>query len=370
MTIQSLNQPRMLFLSTQFSAGSALTTTLDTTDDWIAWLFYWPGGDLTKAAFSVGTCVGSPVLTVQLFQTDTSDATATPVLTGSAIGSAVDTAALSTNNIAQASAIGQTSLAEGIYALRAIFKSGTSCAVIHAWGGSGVSSSNYQFPFVVTVANAGAQTKTSPLTGALHLSLGNASAWVHTLGLMPAAQWVATANFISTGNPDEFGIWFTNPYPYSIRLSGIIYRNNTGTRPDLRLAYYTGSLASPTQVFTQVFDRDLAVSNTNGGNILPISNTNKPTLASGATAGIGIRAATAQNMTMHYLDFLTGNEAIMDSWWGQNATLFTRENDAGALTQTTFQTPLLNPIFDGIDVGAASAAHPIFHPGMSGGLNA
>lgn len=332
-----------LFEPVSYSAGSIAATTLNTTDDWVAFVFYWPGGDLTKCAFYCSAASGSPIVTAQLFNTDATDATSTPVDTGSAIGSAVDSATLVASTTVTVSGIGQAALAAGTYALRLVFKSGTSCAIGRLYTLSALWAT--ALPYTVIVTNGGAQTKTAGAGNMI--ALGNGSAFVPVLGCVPPVLHTA-ATFQDTSNPDEYGLWFTNPFPVPIRICGVVWNSTAATRPNVRVNYYTGSLASPNAAVSATMDRD-AVLIAAGGNYLDFSS--KQTLAAGASAGIGIRATTTQNHNILFWDFLTGNQALMDMWWGQNATLFTREGDAGALTQTTFRTPMIFPIVDGVDTG-------------------
>lgn len=346
-------KPIPLFMPLAYAAGTAQSTTLNSTDDWLAWVFYWPGGDLTQCAFQCTAATGSPVVTAQLFNTDATDAGSTPVNTGSAIGSAVDSATLSANTLVTVSGIGQSSLSAGIYALRLIFKSGTSCAVLRNHNGAWMLGGNVaQFPFNVTVTDGGAQTKVQPQ--GCQLALGG-STFVPVDGLTPPYALTLTGSFGSGSNPDEYGLWFTNPLPVTVRLSSVAFYQAANSRPDIRLAIYSGSLASPTQSVAQTFDRDLSGSlSVAGMNWLHLSEANHYSLASGATIGIGLRASTTENMNLYYANYGTGNEVVMDAGWGQNATYFTRENDTGALTQTTTRTPLIIPVIDGIDAGSSS----------------
>lgn len=337
--------PALMFRKPEYTNGSQTTFTLNTTDDWYAYVFYWPGGDLTKCAFSVGTASGSPVLTAQLFNADASDGTSTPVNTGSAVGSAVDSAGISSNTLITISGIGQSSLAAGIYALRLIFKSGTSVNLIAGYGANIA----YLFPFPVTVTNGGAQTRPASLN--LALNLGAAGGWVPVIGLYPPTV-VTVTNYADTSNPDEHGLWVPSmPWPCSIRICGVLVPDGSSSRPDIRLNFYTGTLASPSVAsgFPITFDRDLAqATNAAGWNWMPFAT--KQTVAPSGAFGIGLRSATTHNQSIPYYDFLTGNEALMDAWWGQNATRFTRENDTGALTQISYQTPIVIPVIDGIEL--------------------
>lgn len=334
----------MLFEPAAFAGGSINTTTLNTTNDWMAYVFYWPGGDLTKCAFYCSAATGSPVVTVQLFNVDNTDATTTPVNTGSAIGSAVDSATLTAAAPITVSGIGQTALAAGIYALRLIFKSGTSCVIARFYTGSGLwGTQGTQLPCMVNVDNGGAQTKAS--ANGIMLALGG-STFVPVPGCMPPVVHTSQA-FQDINNPDEYGLWFANPFPVSIRIAGVVWYNISNNRPNIRVAYYTGTLASPTAAFSVTLDRDPLTSATNGGSYLGFST--KQILLPDAIAGIGFRSTTSNNQSICFWDFLTGNEALMDMWWGRDATLFSREADTGALTQTTYRTPMIFPVIDGVD---------------------
>jgi len=336
------NVPRFpLFEPTSYGQGSLSGSTLNSTNDWLAFIFYWPGGDLTKCAFYVTTATGSPVVTVQLFNVDNTDGTTTPVNTGSAIGSAVDSAALTANAPNTVSGIGQAALAAGVYALRLVYKSGSSCLVVRHYTGSGLWATG--LPYAVTVTDGAAQVKT--IASGMLLALGG-SVFVPVTGFVPPVAHSAIA-FQDTSNPDEYGLWFTNPFPVPIRICGMAWHNGSNSRPNTRIAYYTGSLASPTAAFTVTIDRDPVFNSAASGNYVAFST--KQTLLAGASAGIGIRSTTTHNQSIYYWDFLTGNQALMDVWWGQNATLFTREADAGALTQTTYRTPMIFPMIDGVD---------------------
>ena len=66
--------------------------------------------------------------------------------------------------------------------------------------------------------------------------------------------------------------------------------------------------------------------------------------------GIGIRAGTATNFQIGYLDFGSGNQTYMDSFWGQNATKFSRTGGSGALSQVDYQTPFIMPLYDAVDI--------------------
>lgn len=327
--------------------GSAGTTTINATTTWIAFVFPWPGGDLTRAAFQCTAASGSPTATVQLFNTDATDGGSTPVNTGSAIGSAVNTSTMSANTIVQVTGIGQSSLAAGVYALRITLNTGTSFGVLRGYNAGGLIGASHQFPFCVTFASS-TQTKVQSQSHALALG---GSVYVPVIGLAPPCAITAQTAFSSSTNPDENGLWVTNPNPFGVRLCGLEFYNNSNTRPDLQLNYYTGSLASPTLVFSQTFDRDLTGSVAAAGpNVFQISESNKPWIASGATVGLGLRALTNHNCTIHCWDFLTGNQSVMDCWWGQAATFFTRNAGSGALTQTSFKTPVVNLLYDGVDI--------------------
>lgn len=339
MTITTV-PPHPLFPPITYVGGSSSAFAMNTTNDWLAWVFYWPGGDLTKCAFICTAASASPVVTAQLFNTDATDGTTTPVDTGSAIGSAVDSSAMTANTTVEISGIGQSSLSAGIYALRLIFKSGTSCSVRSAYSASGLFTGN-QFPFHVTVTDGGAQTRVGLGTC---FSVGG-SAYVPIEGVLPACTTGSTA-FASSSNPDEIVLWFVNPYPVSVRISGVAFFNGANSRPDVRVSAYTGTLASPTQVFSQTFDRDIAFITSAQSNTLPFSSDNHVELAAGGALGLGVRSATAQNMTIYHLDF--ANTGLMAGWWGANATHGTRENDTGAITQTTTRTPLIIPYIDGV----------------------
>lgn len=336
--------PTTLFTLESNGSGTVNSTVLNSTDDWIAWTFYWTGGDLTRMVFLPTAVTGSNVVTVQVFNVDTSNGTTTPINTGSAIGSAVDSGTLVANTPESVSGIGQTSLTAGVYAVRVIFKSGTSATISRGLPNTFL---NTKFPMQVTVANGGAQTRNLNSGG---ISLGT-STLIPMPGFSPPAACV-TQTFDSAASPDEYGLWFTNPWPCSVRIWGVAAFHQATTHPDVRVAYYTGPLGSPSQDFTVSIDRDITFITSTGGSITPFST--KQTLASGATAGIGYRATTANNLAILYFDWLTGNEAMMDAWWGQGATLFTRVGDAGALTQVTYQTPIIMPIIDGIDPGSGS----------------
>ena len=39
-----------LFAPVAYSGNNATQVTLNSNDDWVAWVFYWPGGELTKAS--------------------------------------------------------------------------------------------------------------------------------------------------------------------------------------------------------------------------------------------------------------------------------------------------------------------------------
>jgi hypothetical protein len=342
--------PHPLFPPIAYVGGAAGGLVMNTTDDWLAWVFYWPGGDLTKCAFGCTAASGSPVVTAQLFNTDPTDGTTTPVNTGSAIGSAVDSAAMTANTIVEISGIGQSSLSAGIYALRLIFKSGTSCTVRSTYSASGLFATN-QFPFYVTVTDGGSQTRSG--TG-VSFSVGG-SEYIPIPGVLPACTTGSTI-FASTSNPDEIVLWFVNPYPVSVRVSAIAFWCGAASRPDVRVSAYTGTLASPTQVFSQTFDRDVAYNPFAQSNTLPFSSSNRVEVAAGGTLGIGVRSATAHNLGIYHLDF--ANTGLMAAWWGANATHGTRENDAGAITQTTTRTPLIIPYIDGVGSSAGTKKRP------------
>jgi hypothetical protein len=72
--------------------------------------------------------------------------------------------------------------------------------------------------------------------------------------------------------------------------------------------------------------------------------------------GVGVRSATAHNLGIYHLDF--ANTGLMAAWWGANATHGTRENDAGAITQTTTRTPLIIPYIDGVGSSAGTKKRP------------
>lgn len=353
--------PTSLFMPSGYMGGSANAFAMNSTDDWLAWVFYWPGGDLTRCAIMATAVSGSPVVTLQLFDTDATDGGTSPVNTASAIGSAVDSATLVANTPQVITGIGQASLSAGIYALRAIFKSGTSCSILRnynaLWFPGGAVS---QFPFAVSVTDGGSQTKIQPQS--LSVAVGG-SALTFIDGLCPPVQIASTSTFASTSNPDEYGLWFTNPWPCSVRISSVGFYAVANARPDIRLAIYSSGPTSPTQAVAQTFDRDVTGSNSVAGyNWLHLSSANHHTLASGASCGIGLRSATAHNLSLYYMDFKTGNQAIMDSWWGQNAYLFTREGDTGDLTTVTYQTPLIMVMVDGVDAGSSSGGGPLTKP--------
>lgn len=345
-----------------YNAGSQNTFAMDTTDDSLSFVFQWPGGDLTKCAIVASAAAGSPVVTAQVFNTDASDATTTPVNTTSPVGAAVDSVALVVDTPQAISGIGQSSLGAGIYAVRLIFKSGTSCSIRYGYG-TELAASNVQFPMVVTVTNGGAQTRVAN-NGGLAIALGG-STFVPVLGTVPPT--VITGNsFADTSNPDELGLWMINPYGVIVRVAGCYIYNGSNARPNTRLAFYTGSLSggvvsAPSQVTTELFDRDLVVNPAaNGWNFYQFGT--KQTLGVGASCGIGIRSATTHNQTVYEWDWKTGNEAMMDAWLGQGFMRFAREADAGDLTVTSFKTPLIFPVFDGIDPGAGVSSVPLSRP--------
>lgn len=354
--------PTPLFPLLCGSATSPTAFAMNSNDDSLTFVFYWPAetgaADLTKCAILCTAASGSPVVTAQLFNTDATDGGTTPVNTGSAIGSAVDSGTLVANTPAIISGIGQTSLPAGIYALRIIFKSGTSCSI--AQYTSGVNPNGYttfQFPFTVTVTNGGAQTKVMP-TGGLNLGLGGTN-WNQVDSLIGPGRLTFFSSFGSGSNPDEYGIWFTNPSPCHKRICGVSFHNISTSRPDIHATIYSGSLASPTQEIDITYDRDLAGTVAAGGaNWFGFPASSWFTLEAGATIGIGIRASTTQLLTFSYMDFLAGNQALMDTFLGQNVTVFTREGDAGALTQVSYKTPFLTPIINGEESASSGAANP------------
>lgn len=341
-----------------FATGGPSDFTLDTTNDWLAWVFYWPGGDLTKCAFLCDAASGSPVVTLQLFPVSATDGSVT---TGSPIGSAVDSATLVANSVVTVSGIGQAALSAGVYAVRAIFKSGTSCGISRWRSQSGLGNiGTAQFPYIVTVTNGAAQVNVQPGSAYIDLAVGG-STFVPILGLAVPAALSTTGAFNDTSNPDEFVLWITS-YPISVRLWGVAFQNLANSRPDVLATVYGGSLASPTSTFSVTSDRDQTAGTiANGFNVIPFST--KPTINAATPFGVGIRAATTHNMNLVFWDFFTGNEAVMDAGWGQNFTYGTRDGAAGAITQTTFRTPLIYPLIDGVDVGGASTG------GMGGNLN-
>jgi hypothetical protein len=342
-----------LFRFSAYAAGSVATQVLNTTDDWVATLFYWPGGDLTRAGFVFTNAVGSPVCTVQMFDADLSDGGSAWVNTGSAVGAAVDTGTITANSLQTVTGIGGTGLAAGHYAIRVIFKSGTSATLQRGY--AAVLGTQIGAPVLITVQDGGAQTKESTVTPSM--SVGNGSAWVSIGGIMPAAT-IANASYADTSNPDEHGLWVpANPWPVSVRVCGVSFLSGASTRPNLRIGFYTGTLASPSQDLAFTLDRDVFINAAASATIADFPT--KQTVAAGAAFGIGVRATTTHNWQMQWLDFLTGNEALMDGLWGQQATLFTREADTGALTQSTFKSPFLNVMIDGIDPGSGGSGQGI-----------
>lgn len=340
-----------LFSNIGYMGGSNATFTLGATNSWIAFVFFWPGGDLTKCALLFSSASGSPVVTVQLFNTDPTSATDWVNLS-SPVGSAVDSGTIVANTPEIVSGIGQASLPAGIYALRVILKSGTSTVIRRSYNGLDPIGTNHKFPFQVTVTSGGSQTKAQ--VQGMTLAVGG-STFVPVQGLYPPSVITTLTPYNSGTTPNEWGIWFTNPHPHAVRICGVKFFNPSNTRPDLVICYYTGSLASPNQVFTQTFDADLTGQVTSGGEYLPFAESNWQSLAAGATVGIGIRAGTADNMSLYHWNFVSGYQQIMDCFWGQNVTIFSRSGGTGALTQIDSRTPLILPLYNGSEVPAGSA---------------
>ena len=228
---------------------------------------------------------------------------------------------------------------------------------------NGAGSSGIPFPYV-RFYNGAAWTNSANQPNVIIKADDGVYGWFEPWGYRPAAIGSQAYNS-GTGTADEYGGRILLPWPVTVEAISVPIIVASGSS-DFELCIYSDITGTPALVGGTVaatVDAD-AIAGNFGDYFFTVPFSSPKALAANTVYGWTVRPTTANNVTMEWGDFGSGNNALMASlMMGPHSYRIRRLDNTGAFTLTdTLHVPFVlhvSKFDDGAGGGGGLAANPI-----------